>query len=76
MESICNNSKTKPRTLPARQGIVISCCSPLSMPPPARVEKELGRGIKNQDQSALVRMLSNVGLCLAMTLLSTTIVGQ
>ena len=46
MKSRCNNSKMKPRTLPARQRIVISCCSLLSMPPPTWVEKELGRGIK------------------------------
>lgn len=77
MKSRCNHSKMKPGTLPARQGIVISCCSPLSMLPPARVEKELERGIKKSRSVSTGRnKLSNVGLCSAMTLLSVTIVEQ
>ena len=77
MKSKCNHSKMKPHTLPARQGIVISCCSPLSMLPPARVENELERGIKkSRPASTGQNKLSNVGLCSAMTLLSMTIVEQ
>lgn len=77
MKSRCNHSKMKPRTLPARQGIAISCCSPQVCSRLPQVEKELERGIKkSRSVSTGQNKLSNVGLCSAKTLLSVTIVEQ